>query len=224
MDDSLGANIWADYADGIIYRIMPRCNPEANKSWLSNAARDAAQKVHENRLLGGDISAASNLIKETKGKIAIVLGGSCTMEEIAAFKKLEGKAEFFGGSFLPPQKADGIARSGDPVANRAGLEKAGFCTDLSKLAKRAGEFELLITVAADLWDETPQEASGLDSISKHIALSPFNGSTAKKATIAIGIPHWLEKSGTMINCKGTEQKLQAVHTNEAAQCPALNIS
>jgi NADH-quinone oxidoreductase subunit G len=223
MDDSLGANIWADYADGIVYRIMPRCNPEANKSWLSNAARDAVQKIHENRLLGGDISTASKIIKETNGKIAIVLGGSCTMEEIAAFKNLEGKIEFFGGSFLPIQKTDGIARSGDPVANRAGLEKAGIGTDLSKLAKRASEFELLITVAADLWDETPKEASSLEGISKHIALSPFNGNTAKRAAIAIGILHWLEKSGTMINCKGSEQKLQGVPTNEATQCPDLKI-
>jgi NADH-quinone oxidoreductase subunit G len=223
MDDSLGANIWADYADGVVYRIMPRCNPEANKSWLSNAAKDVVQQIHENRLLGGDISAASKIIKGTKGKIAIVLGGSCTMEEIAAFKNLEGKVEFFGGSFLPTQKADGIARSGDPVANRAGLEKAGVNVNLSELAKRAGEFELLITIAADLWDETPKEASKLEGISKHIALSPFNGSTAKRAAIAIGILHWLEKSGTMINCKGAEQKLQGVPTNEAAQCPDLKI-
>jgi NADH-quinone oxidoreductase subunit G len=223
MDDSLGANIWADYADGVVYRIMPRCNPEANKSWLSNAARDVVQQIHENRLLGGYVSTASKLIKETTGKIAIVIGGSCTMEEIEALKRLEGKAEFFGGSFLPVKKADGIARSGDPVANRAGLEKAGIGTDLSKLAKRASEFELLITVSADLWDETPKEASSLEGISKHIALSPFNGSTAKRAAIAISIPHWLEKSGTMINCKGTEQKLQGVPTNEAAQCPDLKI-
>jgi NADH-quinone oxidoreductase subunit G len=200
---------------------MPRCNPEVNRSWLSNAAKDVVQKIHENRLLGGDVSRAAQTIKETKGKIAIVLGGSCTMEEIVAFKILaesfNGKAEFFGGSFLPIQKADGIARSGDPVANRAGFEKTGINTNLAELSKCADEFELLITVAADLWDESPKEASNLDKISKHIALSSFNGNTAKKATVAIGIFHWLENSGTMLNCKNMEQKLQGVPTNEAAQ-------
>jgi len=227
MDDSLGANIWADHTDGTVYRIMPRCNPEVNRSWLSNAAKDVAQKIHENRLLGGNISEAAKMIKETKGKISIVLGGSCTMEEIAAFKKLAesfgSTAELFGGSFLPIQKADGIARSGDPVANRAGFEKAGINTNLIELSKRADEFELLITVAADLWDESPKEASSLDKISKHIALSPFNGSTAKKATVAIGILHWLENSGTMLNCKNMEQKLQKVPTNEAAQTESAKI-
>jgi NADH-quinone oxidoreductase subunit G len=219
MDDSLGANIWADYADGIVYRITPRCNTEVNRSWLSNAARDVVQKIHENRLLSGDIPRASQTIKETIGKIAIVLGGSCTAEEIAAFKKLAGKigwAELFGGSFLSIQAADGIARSGDPIANRACLEKASINANLSELAKRTGEFGLLITVSADLWDETPKEAAVLAQIEKHIALSPFNGNTAKRAALAIGIRHWIENSGTMINCKGLEQKLQGIPTKEAA--------
>jgi NADH-quinone oxidoreductase subunit G len=227
MDDSLGANIWADHADGIVYRVMPRCNPEVNRSWLSNAAKDVAQKIHENRLLGGNVSGAAQMIKETKGKAAIVLGGSCTMEEIAAFKILaesfSGRAELFGGSFLPVQKSDGIARSGDPVANRAGFEKAGINTNLTELSKRADEFELLVTVAADLWDESHKEASSLGKISKHIALSCFNGNTAKKANVAIGILHWLENSGTMVNCKNMEQKLQGVPTNEAAQTESAKI-
>jgi len=215
MDDSLGANIWADYADGIIYRIMPRCNPEVNKSWLSNAARDVVQNIHENRLLNGNIPAASQIIRETKGKIAIVFGGSCTVEDIDAFKKFAGKAEFFGGSYLPVQKADGIARSGDPVANRAYLEKAGINTNLDELSKRAGEFELLLTVAADLWDEDPEKAGNLNDIPKRIVLTSFNNNTAKNSTLAIGILHWLENSGTMINCKGLEQKLQGVPTKDA---------
>jgi len=118
---------------------------------------------------------------------------------------------------LPVQKADGIALSGDPVANRAGLEKAGINTNLTELSKHANEFELLITVAADLWDESPKEANDLDKIAKRIVLSPFNGNTAKKATVAIGILHWLENTGTMLNCKNMEQKLQGVPTSEAAQ-------
>jgi len=224
MDDSLGANIWVDYADGIIYRIMPRCNPEVNKSWLSNTARDVVQNIHENRLLSGDIPAALQIINEIKGKIAIILGGSCTAEDITAFKKFS-RAEIFGGSFLPIQKADGIARSGDPVANRACLEKAGINTNLDEFSKRASEFELLITVAADLWDEIPDKASELNKISKRIALTPFNNKTAKNSNAAIGIRHWLENSGTMINSKGLEQKLQGIPTKEATRAEsAKNIA
>jgi len=213
MDDSLGANIWADHADGVVYRIMPRCNPEANKSWLSNAARDV--KIHENRLLTGNILVAKQLIR---GKIAIVLGGSCTMEEIATFVETDNypslqNVAIFGGSFLPIQPPDNISRSGDPVANRACLAKTA---PLSELAKRAAEFDLLITVAADLWDESPEEAKAFDCIPKHLALTPFDNATAQRATVAMGIRHWLENSGTMINCKGAEQKLQGVQTKESA--------
>jgi len=229
MDDSLGANIWVDHADGVVYRITPRCNAEVNRSWLSNAARDVVQQVHENRLLSGDIPKASQIIKEAKGKIAIVLGVSCTAEEIAAFKKLADKtgnrAQLFGGSFLPIQAADGISRSGDPVANRACLEKAGINTNLKEFSQKAKEFEILITVSADLWDSAPKEAAVFDKIEKHIALSPFNGNTAKKASLAIGIRHWIENSGTMVNCKGLEQKLQGVPTKEAAMVEsAANIA
>jgi len=229
MDDSLGANIYADHADGVVYRVTPRCNPEVNRSWLSNAARDVVKKIHENRLLTGDLPRAEHIIKETKGKIAIVLGASCTAEEIAAFKKLAGKmgnkAQLFGGSFLPVQAADGISRSGDPVANRACLEKEGINTNLGEVSQKAKEFELLITVSADLWDESPKEATVFDKIEKHIALSPFNESTAKRASLAIGIRHWIENSGTMINCKGLEQKLQGVPTKEAVMIEsAANIA
>ena len=48
MDDSLGANIWLDHADGHIYRVMPRCNPEVNRSWLSNTSRLAFQNFDKN--------------------------------------------------------------------------------------------------------------------------------------------------------------------------------
>ena len=38
-DDSLGANITVDHNRGKAYRIMPRRNPEVNKSWLHNDSR-----------------------------------------------------------------------------------------------------------------------------------------------------------------------------------------
>jgi NADH-quinone oxidoreductase subunit G len=169
MGDSYGANIWADHADGIIYRIMPR------GGWILNTARDVVEEVHKNRLLGGDIPATSQMLKETKGKIAIVLGSSCTVEEIDAFKKL---------------------------ASTLG-ERAKLFANTNELTSG---IELLITVAIDFHNE---------EIPKHIALTPFNSEIAKKATFAIGIRHWLENSGTMIDKDGLEQKLQGVPTKES---------
>ena len=211
MDDSLGANIWLDHADGRIYRVMPRCNPEVNRSWLSNTSRLAFQQFDKNRLPAIDASA----IQISGGKVALVAGGSCTMEDLAALKMLKEAlgdcAELFGGSLLKVGAPDGIAKSGDPVANRAGMKLMGFA-DVAELLKRAGEFSNLVTVNADLYGEDASAAKALDKISNRIALSAFDDATAKKAKVAFGIRHWSEVQGTMVNSLNILQKLSAAPT------------
>ena len=211
MDDSLGANIWLDHADGRIYRVMPRCNPEVNRSWLSNTSRLAFQQFDKNRLPAIDASA----IQIGSNKVALVAGGSCTNEDLAALKMLKeslgDRAELFGGSLLKVGAPDGIAKSGDPVANRAGMQLMGFA-DVAELLKRAGEFGTLITVNADLYGEDASAAKALDKISNRIALSAFDDATAKKAKVAFGIRHWSEVQGTMVNSLNILQKLSAAPT------------
>ena len=211
MDDSLGANIWLDHADGRIYRVMPRCNPEVNRSWLSNTSRLAFQQFDKNRLPAIDASA----IQISGGKVALVAGGTCTNEDLAALKMLKeslgDRAELFGGSLLKVGAPDGIAKSGDPVANREGLKLMGFA-DVAELLKRAGEFSNLITVNADLYGEDASAAKALDKISNRIALSAFDDATAKKAKVAFGIRHWSEVQGTMVNSLNILQKLSAAPT------------
>ena len=208
MDDSLGANIWLDHADGRIYRVMPRCNPEVNRSWLSNTSRLAFQNFATNRLPSMDIKTYTF----GEGKIALVAGGSCTMEDLAAMKLLKetlgDRAELFGGSLLKVNAPDGIAKSGDPCANRAGMKLMGFA-DVADLVKRASEFKTLVTVNADLFGEDPVAAKPLESINCLIALSAFDDTTAKRATIALGVKHWSEVQGTMVNSLNIVQKLNA---------------
>ena len=208
MDDSLGANIWLDYADGHIYRVMPRCNPVVNRSWLSNTSRLAFQEFDKNRMPSMDVHTPVF----GNGKVALVAGGSCTMEDLAAIRVLKEtlgeRAEIFGGSLLKVNAPDGIAKSGDPVANRAGMKLMGFA-DVSEFMKRAAEFETLVTVNADLFGEDPAAASVLEKINCRIALTPFDDATAKKATIAMGIRHWSEVQGTMVNSLNILQKLNA---------------
>ena len=208
MDDSLGANIWLDHADGRIYRVMPRCNPEVNRSWLSNTSRLAFQNFDKNRLPAMDVHTPAF----GSGKVALVAGGSCTMEDLAAIRMLKDslgdRAEIFGGYILKVGTPDGIAMSGDPVANRAGMKLMGFA-DVAEFMKRASEFETLMTVNADLFGEDPAASSVLEKINCRVALTPFDDATAKKATIAIGIRHWSEVQGTMVNSLNILQKLNA---------------
>jgi NADH-quinone oxidoreductase subunit G len=35
--DALGANLTIEYNDGRVWRLMPRRNPEVNKSWIANS-------------------------------------------------------------------------------------------------------------------------------------------------------------------------------------------
>lgn len=208
MDDSLGANIWLDHADGRIYRVMPRCNPEVNRSWLSNTSRMAFQEFDKNRLPSMDL----HKVTFGNGKIAIVAGGTCTMEDLAAMKMLKeslgDRAELFGGTLLKVAAPDGIAKSGDPCANRAGMKLMGFA-DVSELLKRASEFETLFTVNANLFGEDANAAKVLEKINTRVVLTPFDDETAKKASIAIGVRHWSEVQGTMVNSLNMVQKLSA---------------
>ena len=208
MDDSLGANIWLDHADGRIYRVMPRCNPEVNRSWLSNTSRLAFQNFDKNRLPAMDVHTPAF----GSGKVALVAGGTCTMEDLAAIRMLKDslgdRAEIFGGSLLKVGTPDGIAMSGDPVANRAGMKLMGFA-DVADFMKRASEFETLVTVNADLFGEDPAASSVLEKINCRVALTPSDDATAKKATIAIGVRHWSEVQGTMVNSLNILQKLNA---------------
>lgn len=208
MDDSLGANIWLDHADGRIYRVMPRCNPEVNRSWLSNTSRLAFQNFNQNRLPSMDVQP----LEFGKGKVALVAGGSCTMEDLAALRMLKetlgDRAELFGGTLLKVVAPDGIAKSGDPCANRRGMQLMGFA-DVAELLKRSSDFKTLVTVNADLYGEDKNAAKALDWIPTRIALTPFDDATAKKANVVIGIKHWSEVRGTMVNCLNILQKLNA---------------
>ena len=225
MDDSLGANIWLDHADGFLWRVMPRCNPDVNRTWISNTSRLAFLGFSKNRLPASPLDAVREALK-APGKVALVAGGECTLEDLAALKLLKkslgDRAELFGGTFKKTVPADGLSRSGDPMADRAGFKLMNVPDDnLGDLVKRASEFAVLVTVNADLFGEDASKASSLEKIATRIALSAFNTETVKKSQVAFGVNHWSEVAGTMVNCNGLLQKLSAAPTApDAALVPA----
>jgi NADH-quinone oxidoreductase subunit G len=226
--DSLGANLTIDYnisgsQGGKVWRLMPRRNPDVNKSWIANRTRMLYQNLAVNRLTdgkkaGGDCTiedATTAAIAALKGakKIAIVASGHQTTEDNAAIlalaDSLGDKAHVFGGSWLAVGKADGIALSGDPVANRKGVELLGIKDNLDELVAKAKDFDVLVTVGTDLWSANADKAAKLETIPTRIALSAWVDTTVTKATIAIGIRAWAEVRGSMVNCNGRVQLLQA---------------
>lgn len=214
MDDSLGANIWLDHADGHIYRVMPRCNPQVNRSWVSNTSRLAFLNFDKNRLPYMGFHVIEAAIAKG-GRIAIAAGGSCTIEDLTAIRMLKDSlgdsCELFGGTFKKVNAPDGIAMSGDPMANRAGFKLMGIPdNNLDSLLKQANEFKILLTINADLFGEA--NCSALEKIPVRIALSAFNDATVEKSTLALGVRHWSEVNGTMLNSLNILQRLNAAPT------------
>ncbi|MCB9496264.1 MAG: (2Fe-2S)-binding protein [Fibrobacteria bacterium] len=225
-DDSLGANITVEHHDGHVWRIMPRRHPDVNKSWISNATRLLYQTLSENRLTGGSfrgadvpladaVERARELVHGAR-KVALVASGHLTLEDNAALlalaESLGSRAEVFGGSWLAVGAPDGIARSGDPVANRLGCTLLGISDNLSDLVRRAKEFDCLVVAGHDLWAADAERAKSLSVIPERIALSAWHDATAQASTLAVGIRAWAEVRGSMINVQGRIQRLQAAPT------------
>ena len=247
--DALGANITIEYnisggqggpggQNGKVWRLMPRRNGDVNKSWIANRTRMLYQALSVNRLTDGkkagadctldDAVVAATAALSVAKKVAIVASGHQTVEDNAAALALAAslgdKAEVFGGSWLPLGKPDGIALSGDPVANRAGVALLGIAENLNQLTARAKEFDCLVVVGHDLWGASADQAAALESIKERIVLASWNDATVAKATIAIGIRAWAEVRGTMVNSAGRVQLMQACPVSPNAQLePAWQI-
>ncbi len=225
--DALGANLTVEYNNGQVWRLMPRRNGAVNKSWIANSTRMLYQDLGRDRLTDGkhagvDVTlaaatsaagAALAAAKASGKKIALVASGHLTTEDnvavLALAEALGAQAEVFGGSWLPVGKPDGIARSGDPVANRKGVQLLGIADNLDALVARAGEFAALVVVGHDLWKADAAKAAKLEAIPSRIVLSSWQDQTVAKATVAIGIRAWAEVRGSMVNINGRVQLLQA---------------
>ncbi len=221
--DALGANIWIDHDGGTVYRLMPRCNSDVNRSWIANSTRAAFEALSTNRLLDGRLQgktvtrseALRHMMEKLQSakKVALVSSGHLTLEDNAAMLSLAGvlgpRAEVFGGSWLPVAKPDGIALSGDPVPNRRGVSLLGIADNLDQLVSRAAEFDVVLLAETDLWFADSKQAKALEAIPNRLVLSAWDTASVKAATCAVGINAWAEVRGCMVNIAGRLQMMQA---------------
>jgi NADH-quinone oxidoreductase subunit G len=85
----------------------------------------------------------------------------------------------------------------------------GVPDNLDQLVARVGEFDTVLVVGQDLWGIDASKASKLEGIANRIVLSSWLNASTAKATVAVGIRAWAEVRGTMVNCKGRVQLLNA---------------
>ena len=178
MDDSLGANIWLDHADGHIYRVMPRCNPEVNRSWLSNTSRLAFQNFDKNRLPAMGFHVIQEALAEAK----------------RAVKSKSPSREF--------HKLGVNIDEGLILGIKSMMDRVGYSgRDLGKTAISATEKSIkAMSFALDSIDTAPTirpvvDLSGIQS-GVDAANSIFAGQSALQAQMAVAPSRFYDPNGT----------------------------
>jgi len=143
----------------------------------------------------------------------LVASPFCTVEEgqaILALAKRRGTTPLFVAPG-PNGLKDDLLHTGDPCPNRRGLADLGFQPIESKeLAK-----QLAASKAAVLFGERVVELAGqaaLAALPASVSLAVFDchAPDAAACTVAIGVPTWVERSGTYVNVDGHKGPISAV--------------
>lgn len=221
--DSLGANIAVEHNDGHAWRIMPRRNAEVNKSWISNRTRLEYQKLSKDRLTALACSRRPRCLSRrpwpARGNWSVPLARSPWWLR----QPHPGRQRGPGRAGRQPGKegralwrilGQGRSSTASPSpAIRSGTvwdsSLLGIADNLDELVRRAKEFDVLLVVGHDLWALDAQKAKSLEAIPERIVLSAWHDASTAKATLSVGVRAWAEIRGTMINCQGRVQMLNA---------------
>ncbi|MBM4353140.1 MAG: 2Fe-2S iron-sulfur cluster binding domain-containing protein [Deltaproteobacteria bacterium] len=240
---SRGCNVLADAANGRLFRIRPRNNPDVNRWWACDHGRLAFRRFEERRadrslvdykpqpptrqatLEAADVAAGRlQAIRSNGGRILLVLSSMLSLEE--GFAALRFASSILGEKLvlLAPRgggTADSLLRTADSNANRSGLTRLAAALGL-ETADLAGFFaspsaaEVAGLVSAGAEYEVPPLPAGA-RISEAVAFSHCLDAVADKATVLLPIPGHFEKDGHYANCDGRVQRsASAIAAPEAA--------
>jgi len=231
-----GCNLHVDHADGRIYRLRPRFNPEVNKWWACDKGRlsysqhmgarstlariggfDAVERM------GTGVEAAeaageefSRLLGQGSRVATVVAAASSLEEAVAALKFAAGplgeKEVFLGGR--PTAEGDQLLRVADSDANRHGVTRLAQAMGMAvrpveEIFSGAGLTQVagVLSVGSDYPFPEPPEGSSLRSA---VVLSARCDGVASKATVHIPVPGHFEREGHFVNSSGLVQKADAV--------------
>lgn len=220
---SQGCNITASHEAGLLYRLEPRINMDVNKWWMCDEGRYGIHHVHTpSRVMGpadlrsgeaksvmwGDaLSTAKDLFAGAK-KIAFLLCGDTSNEEIKSIKSKFSTAEFFSYSSgvdksVEDKAIDHLLRRKDKSANLKGLEAAGV-QPYSGFDPRA--YDLCIFVSAG----KVRPPYGLaKQAKKAIGLGVFLKEELLGYQLVLPGLSTMEKAGSFTNHQGKVQNFKA---------------
>jgi NADH-quinone oxidoreductase subunit G len=224
---------------GAVKRFRPRENPAVNRWWMCDTGRFAFGPVNApDRLVqawlrapaGAGWVAASieeglervrELLDERPGAL-LVLSPFCTLEEGRAALEL-ARARRATAVFVSPAAnglKDDLLHTGDPAPNRRGLGELGLdgleARELHKRIAAAPAALLLGERVCDLLGR--QELQALPP-SARLAVFDCHALDAPACLVAVGVPTWVERSGTLVNVDGQRGPISAAKPPPAGVRP-----
>jgi NADH-quinone oxidoreductase subunit G len=231
---SRGCNVWADAADGKLWRIRPRENPAVNQWWACDHGRLAFHRFEQRRAdralvdyaprettraatLEAAAVAAQRLqaIRSQGGRIILILSSMISLEE--GYAALRFASVVLGQKLVliasrPDGEKDALLRTQDANCNRDGLSKlaARMGLEAADLAgffatAQAAEVAGLVSVGAEY--AVPMLPEGA-RMSEAVTLAHCLDPVADKSTVLLPIPGHFEKDGHYVNSAGLVQRSQ----------------
>jgi NADH-quinone oxidoreductase subunit G len=215
---------------GDIKRFRPRENPAVNKWWMCDTGRFAYGPVNiEDRLQGALVRGSTGLEKATIDDALASIDNTLTLHKdativVSPFLTIEEGAEVLElvrarglssrSMFVSPAAnglRDELLHTGDPCPNRRGLIELGYEAVLPEEVLR----RLSASSAAILFGERVAELVGVDGLRAlpaklRLAVFDVRALDVPATDVCIGIPTWVERTGTFVNVDGVRGPISAV--------------
>ena len=221
---SRGCNISIQTKDNSIFRVMPRENEKVNKTWMCDFGRDYHMSKIKNRLFGAKINhqtatyknfveSITRLIKDNAGKMAFILSGYATNEELKLARQLIEetgiKAVFVKEDRIWNKSSDEIEQDDILVTKDKTPNMAGLKTIFPK-AQKISKLIISDYKYAFVWGpNAPLEK--LDGL-QIVCLSMISDQIAEKAKWLLAGRISTEKHGSFTNCDNIAQPFRRAIT------------
>ncbi|HRK01385.1 MAG TPA: 2Fe-2S iron-sulfur cluster-binding protein [Oligoflexia bacterium] len=225
---SQGCNIEVHQENNVVYRTHPRENMDINKWWICDEGRFLFHYVHsEERVLNPSVrdgtsalekmdwyDAVEKVSPKIKGKALVLVGSDLTQEEIQAIQqfaasKLQTTAVYHYGTenilkAADDTEEDKILRRTSKTSNLHGAEKLGL-KPWKSADHNSGEFDCALVFRGG-------RAMVLNQLRKCVkgaivGVGVFNSGAVDSYDAVLPGLSFVEKSGTIVNWQGKEQRL-----------------
>jgi NADH-quinone oxidoreductase subunit G len=220
-----GCNLWIEQNRETVFRLMPRENPEINRTWICNEGRMSFNEINDHRIvksqlygqvddLGSMVEKIQNILEGVeKEKILGIASPWATLEDNFILRKLFKNRWNLDHlvSLLPPLgESDSILRLPQKYPNGVGLQ----VLEIPELSKSIIEklndrhFEVLLVMENEFWQFASLELQqSLFTIKHIIVLTTHQSDVFQKIEAVFPVRAFAEKYGTLINAMGYLQKI-----------------